>query len=101
MYKRILLPTDGTELCERAIRHGIALAKLADAQVIAQRRAAQYDPERYRRHHPQRDSQTCRRKLAVVERLAREAGVQVETLRQSNDHPWEPLSTRPRTRTAT
>jgi nucleotide-binding universal stress UspA family protein len=32
--ERILLPTDGTELCECAIRHGIALAKLADAQVI-------------------------------------------------------------------
>jgi nucleotide-binding universal stress UspA family protein len=30
-------------------------------------------------------------KLAVVERLAREAGVQVETLRLSNDHPWEAI----------
>ena len=30
-------------------------------------------------------------KLAVVERLAREAGVQVETVRQSNDHPWEAI----------
>ena len=28
MYKCILLPTDGTEFCERAIRHGIALARL-------------------------------------------------------------------------
>jgi nucleotide-binding universal stress UspA family protein len=34
MYKRILLPTDGTELCERAIRHGIALAKFAQAKVV-------------------------------------------------------------------
>ena len=30
-------------------------------------------------------------KLAVVERLAREAGVQVEVVRQSNDHPWEAI----------
>ena len=34
MYKRILLPTDGTEFCERAIRHGISLAKLVQAKVL-------------------------------------------------------------------
>ena len=34
MYKCILLPTDGTEFCERAIRHGIALAKLVQAKVV-------------------------------------------------------------------
>ena len=34
MYKRILLPTDGTEFCERAIRHGIGLAKLVQAKVV-------------------------------------------------------------------
>jgi nucleotide-binding universal stress UspA family protein len=28
-------------------------------------------------------------KLSVVERIARAAGVQMETVRQSNDHPWE------------
>ena len=34
MYKCILLPTDGTEFCERAIRHGIGLAKLVQAKVV-------------------------------------------------------------------
>ena len=34
MYKRILLPTDGTDFCERAIRHGIGLAKLTQAKVV-------------------------------------------------------------------
>jgi nucleotide-binding universal stress UspA family protein len=33
MYKNILIPTDGTELSEKAIRHGVALAKLAGAKV--------------------------------------------------------------------
>ena len=33
MYKRILLPTDGTEFCERALRHGIDLAKILQATV--------------------------------------------------------------------
>jgi nucleotide-binding universal stress UspA family protein len=35
MYKRILLPTDGTKFCERAIRHGIDLAKIVGASVVA------------------------------------------------------------------
>lgn len=30
-------------------------------------------------------------KLSVIQRLAEEAGVQVETVRQSNDHPWEAI----------
>ena len=34
MYKCILLPTDGTEFCERAFRHGIELAKLVQAKVV-------------------------------------------------------------------
>jgi nucleotide-binding universal stress UspA family protein len=33
MYKNILIPTDGTELSEKAIRHGVALAKRAGAKV--------------------------------------------------------------------
>ena len=40
-------------------------------------------------------------KLAVVQRLAQEAGVQVETVRQSNDHPWEGIVQRPKTSSAT
>src|SRR6476661_4576399 len=34
MYKQILLPTGGTEFCERAIRHGIDLAKIVGAKVV-------------------------------------------------------------------
>jgi nucleotide-binding universal stress UspA family protein len=34
MYKRILLPTDGSELAERAVAHGIRLAAATGAAVI-------------------------------------------------------------------
>ena len=30
-------------------------------------------------------------KLATIEKLAQAAGVQVETVRKSNDHPWEAI----------
>ena len=33
MYKHILIPTDGSELSNKAIHHGIALAKAVNAKV--------------------------------------------------------------------
>ena len=99
MYKRILLPTDGTEYCERAIRHGIGLAKLLQAQVVGVTVTQPLHSAVPRSMIPKNlagiiHSETTKladEKLAVVERLAREAGVQVETVRQSNDHPWEAI----------
>jgi nucleotide-binding universal stress UspA family protein len=35
MYKRILIPTDGSDLSEKAIEHGIALAKVLGAKITA------------------------------------------------------------------
>ena len=99
MYKRILLPTDGTEFCERAIRHGIGLAKLLQAQVVGVTVTQPLHSAVPRSMIPKNlagiiHSETTKlanEKLAVVERLAREAGVQVETVRESSDHPWEAI----------
>ena len=99
MYKCILLPTDGTEFCERAIRHGIALAKLVQAKVVAVTVTQPLHSALPRSLIPKNlagiiHGETVKaadEKLAVVERLAREAGVQVETLRLSKDHPWEAI----------
>ena len=99
MYKRILLPTDGTEFCERAIRHGLALAKLVQAQVVGVTVTQPLHSAIPRSLIPKNlagiiHSETAKladEKLAVVERLAREAGVQVETVKPSNDHPWEAI----------
>jgi len=35
MYRKILIPTDGSEYTEAAIAHGLNLAKMADAEVSA------------------------------------------------------------------
>jgi nucleotide-binding universal stress UspA family protein len=99
MYKCILLPTDGTEFCERALRHGIALAKLVQAKVVGVTMTHPLHSALPRSLIPKNlagiiHAETIKaadEKLAVVERLAREAGVQVETLRLSNDHPWEAI----------
>ena len=35
MYRHILIPTDGSELAERAVTHGLSLAKFLGAEVAA------------------------------------------------------------------
>ena len=35
MYRHILIPTDGSELAERAVTHGLSLAKFLGAKVTA------------------------------------------------------------------
>ena len=35
MYTNLLLPTDGSELAGKAVKHGIALAKLIGAKATA------------------------------------------------------------------
>ena len=99
MYKRIFLPTDGTEFCERAIRHGIGLAKLLQAQVVGVTVTQPLHSAVPRSLIPKNlagiiHSETTKlanEKLAVVERLAREAGVQVETVKRKQRSPWEAI----------
>jgi nucleotide-binding universal stress UspA family protein len=99
MYKCILLPTDGTEFCALAIRHGIALAKLVQARVIGVTVTLPLHSAVPRSMIPKNlagiiHTETVKaadEKLSVVQKLATEAGVAVESLRQSNDHPWQAI----------
>jgi nucleotide-binding universal stress UspA family protein len=97
MYKRILLPTDGTEFCERAFRHGLDLAKLVQASVVGVTVTQPLHSAIPRSFIPKNlaatiHSETVKladEKLAVIQKFAQEAGVPVELVRQSNDHPWD------------
>ena len=99
MYQRILLPTDGTEFCERAIRHGIDLAKLVQAKVVGVTVTQPLHSAVPRSLIPKNlaaiiHSETVKladEKLATIEKLAQAAGLQVETVRESNDHPWKAI----------
>jgi nucleotide-binding universal stress UspA family protein len=99
MYKRILLPTDGTEFCKRAIRHGIDLAKLLSATVVGVTVTQPLHSSMPRSLIPKNlagiiHSETVKladEKLAVINDAAQAAGVQVELVRHSNDHPWEAI----------
>lgn len=97
MYKCILVPTDGTEFCQRAIEHAIGLAKLTSAKVVGVTVTFPLHTATPRVFIPSNlagmiHAETVRladEKLAAVVKAAQAAGLQVETVKTSHDHPWE------------
>lgn len=99
MYNCILIPTDGTEFCERAVRHGIQLAKLLQAKVVGLTVTMPIHsalphaliPKSLAGAIHSETAKAADEKLSVIQALATEAGVAVETLRASSDHPWQAI----------
>ena len=99
MYKTILIPTDGSEFCLRAIEHGVHLAKLSGARVIGLTvllplhigTPGALIPDHLRSMMQTEMAKMANEKLAVVEQAAKAAGVPCETVRASRDHPWQAI----------
>ena len=99
MFKHILLPTDGSELSERAVTKGIEFAKSINARVtgffaIPEYPRAAYTyweppdavtPERYRLHW----NDAAKKILAFVGERAKFEGVPCDTVYQSEVEPYE------------
>lgn len=97
MYQHVLLPTDGSELSERAARDGVRFAKSLGAQLTvlhttplfhsfelqapsAAERALEYE-EFWKKK--------AARALEPIERMAREASVVCGTVHRVAENPWE------------
>jgi nucleotide-binding universal stress UspA family protein len=99
MYKCILIPTDGTEFCERAIRHGIDLAKQQQAKIVGLTVTQPLHTGTPRSMIPANiagmiHAETVKmaaEKLAFIEKTAKAAGVPFETVTESDDHPWHAI----------
>lgn len=97
MYKTILVPTDGSEFCDRAIEHAVALAKLVHARLIGVTVTQPLHLSAPRAMIPDHLASVLHAemmklaaaKLAAVEKAAKAAGVPVETMRETSDHPWQ------------
>lgn len=97
MHKRVLIPTDGTEFCVRAIRYGVSIAKLSGAKIVGVNVTPPLHtgtpraliPENLRGIIHDETVKWAKEKLAAVEREAKAAGLEVETVHVSDDHPWE------------
>jgi nucleotide-binding universal stress UspA family protein len=98
MYRKILLPTDGSALCETATTTGIDFAKFAGSGVVAFHAipATSYliyteaGPSDVLAEQFERDAVARGERLVkAVSDRAKQAGVPCETLTLVNDHPWE------------
>ncbi|NOZ59652.1 MAG: universal stress protein [Euryarchaeota archaeon] len=85
MYKSILIPTDGSEIAEEAVRHGVRLAKALNAKVyglyvIDISAFAGIPTEAVWESMRVLLEEEGKRALASVEELAKELGVECETI---------------------
>ncbi|HRK19409.1 MAG TPA: universal stress protein [Hyphomicrobiaceae bacterium] len=96
MYKNILLPTDGTEFCERSVKHGIALAKQLGARVtgvtvmVPMRATISSSlPADLQDEIANRAATNANTALAVVANAAKAAGVPCDTVIIRDEQPYE------------
>jgi nucleotide-binding universal stress UspA family protein len=99
MFKHLLLPTDGSTLSEVAIQKSVLFAKSINAQVTGFHVVPEYHAltvqtemlsdteESFARY----GAANAERYLAVIEKAAREAGVQYDAAYTTSDHPYEEI----------
>lgn len=97
MYKHILLPTDGSELSERAVREGVNFAKSIKARLTALHTTPFFHAGQlsgraaYDRvvEHKEQSEKHAQQLLDAIERIARDADVAVNAVHRVSDNPWE------------
>jgi nucleotide-binding universal stress UspA family protein len=99
MYTNILIPTDGSKLAEKAVEHGIALAKKIGAKVTAltvllpfhvftiDTEMLEDTPARYKARMQDRAGKI----LASVAQAAQAAGVACEMVHVEQEHPYQAI----------
>jgi nucleotide-binding universal stress UspA family protein len=101
MFKHILIPTDGSELSQRAIRAGVELAASLGARVTGFYAAPAPTPIVFGDllpvsylppdEHAALVAAAARRYLSIVEGAARAAGVPVDTVSATSEYPADAI----------
>ncbi len=95
MYKHILIPTDGSDLSQEAIEHGIALAKAVGARVTALTvtepfYVSAFEPsmvEQYKKHV----AALATKHLGTAKNSASASNVPCELVRLEHEHPYQAI----------
>ena len=100
MFKNILIPTDGSELSQRAVKMAMELAKLHRARVTGIHVIPDYhlliayegafDPITEERIEEEAKTR-AQGYLAYVQKSAQDAGVACETVCETSDHPYDAI----------
>jgi nucleotide-binding universal stress UspA family protein len=108
MYQHVLLPTDGSELSERAAGDGVRFAKSIGAQLtvlhttplfypselLAHKAPARanYEYAASAREHEEFWKEKAAQALEPIEQMARKAGVVCSAVHRVADSPWEVIT---------
>ncbi len=98
MFKKILLPTDGSELSARAISGAIDMAKKLGARIVGMTvvepysysSLSEYRPESYEDYEA-RMNKAAQERLAGLEAAAKAGGVEVESKIARSFSPYEAI----------
>jgi nucleotide-binding universal stress UspA family protein len=99
MYDRILIPTDGSELADKAVDQGLALAKVVGAKVTIVRVTNVPAPMVYEGVVVALPTEEIRAEIAArvadhftaLKSKASALGVALETVHVEHDNPWEAI----------
>jgi len=97
MFGRILIATDGSELSERAVDQGLALAKAVGAKVTILRVTSQPAPVVYEGimvalpvdEITQEIAKSVEKYFVTLRAKATALGIDAETVQVENDFPWQ------------
>jgi nucleotide-binding universal stress UspA family protein len=99
LYKNILIPTDGSELANKAVNYGVLLAKENGARITAvtviepfhlfsvAMSQIEYTRSEYKKHA----DTVAERALAVVADAAKSAGVACDSLHFEHEHVYQAI----------
>ena len=100
MFKNILIPTDGSELSQRAVHTAVGLAKLHQSRITGIHVIPDYhlliayegafDPVTEERIEEEAKARADSY-LEFVSKIAREAGVPCDTACETSDHPYDAI----------
>ena len=100
MFKNILIPTDGSEPSQRAVRTAVELAKLHQARLVGIHVIPDYhlliayegafDPVTEERIEEEAKTR-AETYLAFIRSTAQEAGIPCETVCDTSDHPYDAI----------
>jgi nucleotide-binding universal stress UspA family protein len=102
MYRHMLIPTDGSELSQKAVRHGLALAKAVGAKVtvlvvehsfdvFSVRESQLYSMPKELAAYNKHIKEHARKILAEVGKAAKAAGVACSTVQAVHDQPYKAI----------
>ena len=99
MYKKMLIPTDGSELANKAVEYGVRFAKDSGARIIAMTvtepfhlisvapRQIEYTRSEYEKH----SKAEAEKVLGVVSAAAERAGVACDTIHVEHEHAYRAI----------